>query len=213
LYQLTDELKGIALGEDDRVVNPAPVNYAAGRQDTFWLVDIVELEVYPSTFELRLVTPHAYWYIEEGLAVNQSGLKRAAAQFEEEIYPRVTAAFGQEWTPGVDNDPHLTILNAWMRGVGGYYSSSDEYPTSVREFSNEREMIYMNAGGIPVGSSSYLRVLAHELQHAVHWNADASEDTWVDEGLAEIAVTVAGFDQSRVYRFWASPPKIGRAHV
>ena len=206
LYRLTAELKGVNVAEGDRVVNPTPVSYAAGRQDRFWLVDILDLEVYSSRFELRLVTPHAYWYFEEGLPVRQADLERMAAGFEEVVYPRVTAVFGREWTPGVDNDPHLTILNANLAGVGGYYSSSDEYPTSVREFSNQREMIYINAGAIPVSSPRYLEVLAHELQHAVHWNADASEDTWVNEGLSELAVTAAGFGQSSVYRFLRSPP-------
>ena len=206
LYRLTAELKGVDVPEGDRVVNPAPVSYAAGRQDTFWLVDILDLEVYSSRFELRLVTPHAYWYFEEGLSVRQADLERMAAGYEEIIYPRITGAFGLEWTPGVDNDSRMTILNANLAGVGGYYSSSDEYPTSVREFSNQREMIYINAGAIPVTSPRYLEVLAHELQHAVHWNADASEDTWVNEGLSELAVTVAGFGQSSVYRFLRSPP-------
>ena len=206
MYRLASELKGVDVEEGAGVVNPAPVSYAAGRQDTFWLVDIMDLEVYGSRFELRLVTRHAYWYFEEGLDVNQPDLERAAKGFEEEIYPRVTSAFGREWTPGVDNDPHLNIVNARLPGVGGYFSSTDEYPDSVREFSNEREMVYMNAESIPVGTSSYLRVLAHELQHAVHWNADPSEDTWVNEGLSEVAVTIAGFGQSRVYRYSGSPP-------
>ena len=206
LYKLASELKGADLEEVDRVVNPAPVSYAAGRQDTFWLVDIVDLEVYPSRFLLRLVTPNAYWYFEEGLSVPQSTLERTAARFETEIYPRVTGAFGSEWKPGVDNDPHLTILNARLTGVGGYYNSSDQYPSSVREFSNEREMIYMNAEAVPVDSPRYLGVLAHELQHAVQWNADPSEESWVSEGLAEVGVTVAGFGHSSVYRFLRSPP-------
>ena len=192
--------------EGDKVVNPTPVSYAAGRQDTFWLVDIHDLRVYPSRFVLRLVTPNAYWYFEEGLSVPQSALERTAARFETEIYPRVTGAFGSEWKPGVDNDPHLTILNARLAGVGGYYNSSDEYPSAVWEFSNERETIYINAEAIPVESPGYLGVLAHELQHAVQWNADPSEETWVSEGLAEVGVTVAGFGHSSVYRFLRSPP-------
>ena len=206
LYRLAAELKGARVGEADRVVNPGPVSYAEGREDTFWLVDVLALEVYSGRFELRLVTPHAYWYFEEGQTFDQSDIERAAARFEDEIYPQVTAAFGREWTPGVDNDPHLNILNARLRGVGGYFSSSDEYPLSVRQFSNQREMIYINTAAIPVDSSVYLEVLAHELQHAVHWNADPSEETWVNEGLSELSVTIAGFGQSSVYRFLRSPP-------
>ena len=206
MYRLAAELKRADVKEADMVVNPEPVSYAEGRQDTFWLLDLLDLEVYPSLFELRLVTPHAYWYFEEGQTIPQSAVEQSAARFEEEIYPRVTAAFGHEWSPGVDNDPHLNILNARLKGVGGYYSSSDEYPISVNQFSNEREVIYINTAAISVDSPQYLEVLAHELQHAVHWNADTSEETWVNEGLSELSITIAGFQQSSIHRFLRSRP-------
>ncbi len=176
-----------------RVVNPEPVSYAEGRVDTFWLTDIRDVRVYSSQATLALVSPRAYWYVEEGLSVSRSDLEKAAGAFEEQIYPRVVAAFGTEWVPGVDNDPHLTIVHARLRGVGGYFSSADEYPTAVHQHSNQREMVYM-ASGVKVGSREYLAVLAHELQHAVHWNADPSEETWVNEGLAEVATGIAGYD-------------------
>ena len=206
LYRLAAELTMAGVEEVNRIVNPKPVSYTEGRIDPFWLVDLLDLEVYSSLFELRLVTPHAYWYFEEGQTIRQSAIERSAARFEEEIYPRVTAAFGHEWSPGVDNDPHLNIVNARLKGVGGYYSSSDEYPISVNQFSNQREVIYVNTEAIPVGSPQYLEVLAHELQHAVHWNADPTEETWVNEGLSELAGTVAGFDSSSIQSFLRSGP-------
>ena len=187
------------------MVNPEPVSYAEGREDEFWLVDMNELEVYQSQFELRLVTPHAYWYVEDGQRVQQSGLERAAAAFERVIYPRVTAYFGQEWTPGVDNDPHLNIVHGDIRGVAGYFSSADEHPVSVYPRSNQREIIYINSNILRVGSDYYLGVLAHELQHAVHWNYDTSEDSWVNEGLSELAVSVAGGSPSSINRFMRFP--------
>ena len=208
LYQLTEELVPGVSGPIDRVVNREPVSYSQGRRDTFWLVDLPALGRYSSEFELRLVTPHAYWYVEDGLSVAQKDLERSAFRYEEEVYPRVTATFGMEWTPGVDNDPHLNILNANLRGVGGYYSASDEYPIVVDQYSNQREIIYINtgAGAFPVGTTGYLETLAHELQHAIHWNHDRSEDTWVNEGLSELAATVAGFDQFSIFRFLTSRP-------
>ena len=98
------------------MVNPEPVSYSEGRQDTFYLLDLLDLEVYRRQFELRLVTPHAYWYVEEGLSVRQRDLERSAEIFEEDIYPRVTAIFGEEWSPGVDNDPHLNVISARLAG-------------------------------------------------------------------------------------------------
>ena len=206
LYQLTANLTPAGQDEINRVVNSEPVSYAEGREDTFWLVDIPALEVYSRPFELLLVTPHAYWYFEEGVSVGQDALERAATTFEEEIYPRVTAVFGTEWNPGVDNDSRLNILNARLEGVGGYYSSSDEYPLSVSQFSNQREIIYINSGAIRVDSPFYLQVLAHELQHAVHWNSDPTEETWVNEGLSELAADIAGFGEGSIDLFLRSIP-------
>ena len=176
-----------------RVVNPEPVSYKPGRVDTFWLVDITKVETYSRKFELRRVSTHAYWYVQEGLAIADADIEDAARAFEIDVYPTVTGLIGTEWTPGVDNDPRLTILHARLRGgVAGYYSSSDEYPVVVHPYSNEREMLYMNAEYLRVGSPSYLSVLAHELHHVVHWAADQGEETWVNEGMAELTTELAG---------------------
>ena len=188
-----------------RVVNAQPVSYAAGRTDRFWLVDLDGLEIYQSDFELRLVTPHAYWYVEDGQQVEQSNLERAAQHFEEIIYPRVAGYFGQAWTPGVDNDPHISIVHGRLRGAAGYFSSTDEYPQSVRPRSNQREMIYIDSHRLPVDSDFHRHVLAHELQHAIHWNHDASEETWISEGLAELAVTVTGYSPGSIRAFMRRP--------
>ncbi len=188
------------------VVNVKPVTYQQGRLDTFWLVDVIGMEKYQSVFELRLVTPHAYWYVEEGQNVSQTDLEQAAVEFENTVYPRVSGVFGTEWIPGVDNDPHLNILNADLKGVGGYFSSGDEYPVSIKPNSNQREVIYLNTAAIPVSSRTYIQVLAHELQHAIHWNADKSEESWVNEGLAELAVAISGLESGSIRRFLHSGP-------
>ena len=206
LYRLTAELSSTETATNSGPAVPVAETYAEGRIDTFWLIDLNELEIYQSEFELRFVSLHAYWYFEDGQSAGQGDIEKAAAVFEEQIYPRVTASFGQEWTPGIDNDPHLNILNANLAGVGGYYSSADEYPLTVNKFSNLREIIYINSGSIRVGTSLYTETLAHELQHAIHWKADSSEDTWINEGLSELAVTVAGFDQNIRTRFSFSRP-------
>ncbi len=206
LNRLAAQLKPASRGETAAVVKAETGAFSVGRVDNFWLIDLPSLEVYSSAFTLRFVSPHAYWYFEEGQSVKQEDIERSAASFEEEVYPRVTAAFGTEWKPGIDNDPHLNIVNAALRGVGGYFSSSDEYPVAVYDYSNQREMIYINSQAIIPGTTGYLEVLAHELQHAVHWNLDASEDTWVNEGLSELASTIAGFDPESIYLFLRSKP-------
>ena len=190
LFQLVAELR-LGTDPDDipRTASGKPGEKVPGLQETLWMVDLGADQAYQSDFVLQLVTPHAYWYVEQGVEVDSAGLAEAARQFEEDIYPAVTAAFGQEWIPGVDGDPRLAVINGDIRGAAGYYSSLDEYPIEISSRSNQREAIYINVKAVPVTSKSYLDVLAHELQHAIHWHADESEETWVDEGLAELAVT------------------------
>ena len=187
------------------MVNPETTSYTEGRLDTFWLVNVANVSVYSEEFELRLVTPRAYWYVERGLNVSTADLEDAAEVFEERIYPKVTSAMGREWSPGVDNDVHITFLHGRIRGVAGYFSSSDEYSVSVNPYSNQREILYLNTEFLRVGSRSYLTTLAHELQHLVHWFADPGEETWVNEGLSEVAVTIAGYDSGLAPRVLRSP--------
>ena len=206
LFQLAKELVWPPGSPDiPRVVNPEPVSFSQGWKESFWLIRFLALEVYQAEFELRLVTDQAYWYIEAGMDVDQADLERGAREFEENIYPKISGTFGREWSPGIDNDPHLNIIHARLQGVGGYFSSSDEHPQEVYPYSNQRESIYINIGVLPVGSRQYLDVLAHELQHAVHWNSDPNEETWVNEGLSELAVTVAGYESGSIRRFLRSP--------
>jgi immune inhibitor A len=205
-YRLTAQLNREAPGDIARVVNESPVSYHQGREDTFWILDLSSLEYSSRSFDLRLVTPHAYWYVGQEQDVDQRKLEKAAAEFEENIYPKVTSIFGSEWSPGVDNDPHLNIINGKLVGAAGYFSSADEYPAVVSPFSNQREIIYININAIPVDTTGYLDVLSHELQHAVHWNSDASEDTWVNEGLSELAASLAGYGNSNAGRFLRAGP-------
>ncbi len=184
-----------------RVVHPEPVEHQPGRQDTFWLVDFDNLTTYQSEFQLRLVSPGAYWYVEKGLEVDQADLEESAAEFERHIYPRVSRVFGREWSPGVDNDPHLNIIHARLRGVLGYFSSADEHSRMVYPFSNQREAIYLNGALAPPGSAAHSKVLAHELQHLIHWNGDASEETWVNEGLSELSASVAGYARNSIRQY------------
>lgn len=205
LYRLARELIP-GVGEVGRVEGAPTPTLAVGHRRAFELVDLEDMERYRSEFELRLVTPHAYWFVEDGLKIEQEDIERSAAEFENTIYPRITQAFGTEWTPGVDGDPRLYVLNASLKMVGGYYSPADEYPREIRPVSNEIEAIYINTQYLTPGSDTYDRVLAHELQHAIHWNADTSEESWFNEGLSELAVTVAGYPEASILAFRRAGP-------
>jgi hypothetical protein len=152
------------------------------------------------------VSDNAYWLFDAAVNVDQRGLDTAVREFENVVWPRVTGTFGPIWTPGIDGDPHLLVLHTRLRlGVGGYFSGADSYPRAIQKFSNEREVIYISLDGAAPGTRDYLATLAHELQHAVHWAADPDEDTWLNEGLSEIASEVAGYRVGSVAAFLRAP--------
>ena len=188
-----------------RVVNPEPVSYQEGRKDLFNVTDILARQVYQVAATLQLVSDHAYWYVDDSVGFEMDALEESARVYEEEIYPRVTQIFGGEMVPGVDNDVHLTILHTPLRGVAGYYSSADEYPIQVHPYSNQREMIYIDTNALSLNSRSYLGTLAHELTHAIQFRLDPTEDTWINEGLAEIGRKIAGYTPVFQNSFLASP--------
>jgi immune inhibitor A len=179
------------------VVNPTPPVYRVGDKETFWVSNLDNDENFQVTAELRYATDHVYMWVEEGYPVNQEAVESSAERFETQTYPTNRRFFGSEWSPGVDNDVHLHILHAGGLGssVAGYYSGADEYSHLVNEYSNEKEMFYINLdGSMRPNTSFYDGVLAHEFQHMIHWYTDRNEDTWVNEGMSELAMDLNGFD-------------------
>jgi hypothetical protein len=55
-------------------------------------------------------------------------------------------------------------------------------------------MFYINLDNAMPGNDYFDGILAHEFQHMIHWAVDRNEDTWVNEGLSELAAQVNGYD-------------------
>ena len=164
---------------------------AVGRRDSFFVLDQRNNRYVPREAELRVVSERAYWYVEVGQDVRQADLERSAEQFDTVTYPTVHRYFGSEWSPGIDGDPRISVFLGTVPGVGAYFSNWDEYPRTVFAYSNEREMVHVNLGGSRPGSSGFDGTLAHEFQHMVHWNQNPADETWLDEGSAELASFLA----------------------
>ena len=146
-----------------------------------------------TTAILRAVSEHGYFFVEPDADVADSAVDAGVRSFEEEVWPIVTGAFGPPPIPGVDGDPRIVILHIDLgAAVGGYVSNEDAYPRAVVPHSNQREMIYLDVDSLPPGSPGYPQVLAHELQHLIHREHDSDEETWVNEGLSEIAARLVG---------------------
>ena len=188
-----------------RTLPPDPDCCDVGHHKRFFVTDLIERRVYEVDAELLVVSENAYWYADEETELTAQELERTADVFEREIRPPIVTAIGDIWKPGVDGDPRLTVLHTPLVAAAGYFSSSDSYPRATHPHSNEREMIVMDGEWLRPGSKEYFSVLAHEFQHAIHWNLDQGEDVWVNEGMSEVATEIAGYEASFVDTFLQRP--------
>ncbi|MBN1954554.1 MAG: immune inhibitor A [Anaerolineae bacterium] len=196
LHGLAIRLRGLPADTPNQINPQGSPDYEVGTRRVFNASNVDTDAQFQVTAILRYKTDHVYMWVEEGVSVDMDELEAAAELFEEHTYPTNRAFFGSEWNPGVDNDPHLSILHARNLGstVAGYYSSADEFVQPVRDDSNEMEMFYINIQNVTINSDFYNGVLAHEFQHMIHWHNDRNEDTWLNEGFSELASYINGFD-------------------
>ncbi|MCJ7734949.1 MAG: immune inhibitor A, partial [Anaerolineales bacterium] len=175
-----------------------------GEKETFWVTDTDTAENFQVDTTLAAVTDHLYFWIEDGVDYSQSALDKLAADFENNIYPINQEFFGSEWSPGVDEDPHLYVIYA--RGLGnnlaGYYASIDEYHPAVHEFSNAHETFMLSADNAGLREGYTFGVLAHEFQHMIHWYRDRNETSWLNEGFSELATLLTGHREGPTHDYY-----------
>jgi len=146
--------------------------------------------------ELLAVTNYAHYWFESTLRYDPTIVANAANQFEGTYLPLVYRLFGREWRPGVDDDPHFSVLHLDGHSDNselGFFDSADEYPRTVRSYSNQQELVYLNMENLILGRELYFGTLAHELQHLILWNSDPNEPTWMNEGLSQFIELYLGF--------------------
>ncbi|MDO8524124.1 MAG: peptidoglycan-binding protein [bacterium] len=178
------------------------------------------------TFRLVKISEKAYFYIESDWYLNITDQERGIINqnlavlinsFDKEIYPKLTALWGSEWTPGIDNDSRITIVFEQLtKGTAGYFNDGNEYLKQQSPFSNEREMIYLSTEILKGGlAKSYL---AHEFTHLIFFNQKdrlqgVNEDIWLSEAMAEYSPFYLGYDtqnqnsnlQQRINNFSKKP--------
>ena len=177
-------------------MTPPPGPRQAGEQDTFWVANVDSNENFKVDATLQYVTPHVYFWVENGVDFDESELEALADAFEQKMYPTNREFFGSEWSPGIDGDEHIYILYAGGLGksIAGYFSSADEVPPQAHEYSNAHEMFLFNADNTNLGDKFTYGVLAHEFQHMIHWYQDRNETSYLNEGFSEVAAFLNGYD-------------------
>lgn len=205
---LNDLLRSMILGATDQtawmvqngLLDEAPVaeprNFAQGSTETFTV--ILGDRFVPMSFTLEYQNAVVNMWVQDGINVDGAALRQAADTFATNIYPTVRDVFGHEVSPGIDGVAQLNVFNVSYLGanVGGYFFPADAYPTEVYEYSNEMEAFYMSLYYGEVGSVSYMSTLAHEFQHMVRFNQDRNEANWMDEGMAQLATRIVGYNDN-----------------
>lgn len=202
LFDLTRRLRGRdgAPAAAFQTARQAPPNEPVGTETQFWIYDFDAKKNMKVTATVRVLTDHAKWWVENGVTVDAAALQTTASTFETKIYPADRGAYGSEWSPGIDADPRIDILVARIPGrAAGYFSSADELPLWINEFSAEREMIYVNSLSARFASDNIYSVLAHEYCHMIQFNKRVRSIVWFNEGQAQLCerfvVAGNGFDQ------------------
>lgn len=169
--------------------------YQLGDKEQFWISNSDTAEHQQITATLMYITPHSYFWVEEGTDVDEDEMKALMDTFENKIYPTDREFFGSEANPGVDNDPHIYVLYASSIGhnIAGYYSSSDSFNPEVKEYSNAHET-YVLGTSQDLGDEYTYATLAHEFVHMIQGASDRNDVSWLSEGFAEVGAFLNGYE-------------------
>jgi immune inhibitor A len=178
----------------------ATPTFNVGDVEQFSVMDQDSLKTFTVDATLIAKADTAYMWLDNNWLnrVDHAALTKSTQIFNDKIVPRNHALFGLEESPGIDCDPRIHILNTSNTNAGGYFSSVDQVTRQVRNDSNEKDMVYIDIEGSggpqAVGSGYYSGVIAHELQHLITNKQDGNEDTWIGEGMSELAIFLNGDD-------------------
>ncbi len=172
-----------------------------------WVHDPMPPHFEQAVCTVRGMSDHAYVVVrdEEWLvSVDQADVDMIIERWENSsigpwpdrgIFENDTLAFGSP-PDELDNDPRIYLV--WFDfGISsdGFFFWFDEFPEGAypQYHSNECESLYLNpySSGGPSGDYM-LAVAAHEFEHMIHWKYDDNEDSWVNEGLAEMGMWIYG---------------------
>ena len=208
IFDLTRRMRGRdgqPAGEFQPVRTTPPVE-DVGKELPFWTYDFAAKKPTKITATLRVITDHAKWWVQNDVPFDLEQLRVSATAFETKVYPTNRRLYGEEWSPGVDSDPHINILFVRIPGAAaGYFNSSDELPLWVNEFSSERETVYINSLAARPGTTYLSSVVAHEFCHMIQYGKKKRSQVWFNEGQAQLCEQANGFPVSHAQTFLQLP--------
>ena len=190
-------------------------DYNVGDTHTFWRWN---LSVMPPLWiqtpaTCRAVGEHCYIFVadsEWNVHMDQADVDTALARLEDSTISdpgqgaiEMDISLFGPIPDELDNDPRLIVFYSALGSFqgnyfDGYFSPYNQVTEAEAQqmnpsgHSNECEMIYMTCYPLDPVAPLRLAVLAHELEHLIHWGQDANEESWIDEGCAELAMVAYG---------------------
>ena len=158
----------------------------------------------PATDEYIFPNPYEVWRKEDRISTSQ--LSYLLDQFDTVIYPEDTSVFGEPLPRGDEGQKTWILIhnirdaayydNTQTSYVAGYFSASEDA-------ANNKNMMHIDSydwtnriGPDAARPFLYEGVFAHEFEHLIHFDVDPNEDSWVDEGLADLAGYLCGYGHS-----------------
>jgi hypothetical protein len=199
-YRLAKELRGLTQAEIAADVDLNP-DYQINDRIEFIVNMDLSGDFRPLPARLRHISENAYWWVSVNAEADDTEIIAAAQNFEDEIVKINRIIFGDEWKPGIDNDPRMHIMMVFESSWGtsyGYFSNINEFPTILEPNSNQKEVFFINLGAVRIDSPAFAGELGHEYHHLIHWNKDSNEDLWWNEAMSELAIFLAGAQPKKV---------------
>jgi immune inhibitor A len=208
VFELTRRMRGRdgQPAKEFQPVRTTPPVEDVGTSKPFWTYDFAAKKNLRITATLRILTDHAKWWVQDDVTIDFTALRQNATFFETNTYPVDRRLYGSEWSPGVDGDPRINVMVARIPGAAaGYFSSSDELPLWVNEFSAEREMLYVNSLAARAGAPYLNSIVAHEFCHMIEYGRAKRSSVWFNEGHAQLCEQANGFAPAHEQSFLLLP--------
>ncbi|MCY4404588.1 MAG: hypothetical protein OXD54_18635 [Candidatus Poribacteria bacterium] len=210
-------------------IHPAAPALQIGFKRSFFAIDFTSKQQYTINATLRASGPHCYIFVEDSewretvTPLTVQTIQRAfdtttPADPRRGIYDILTDDLSTP--PDVDGNQKVILLFLDIREIenrtitAGYFMPIDQqrgilhHPTLGPIRSNEADILYLNSKFHRANSAEIEAVIAHELQHLIHWKHSPNEEIWIDEGCADYAASQCGYNLYQHIQAFQNTPNI-----
>jgi len=189
--------------------------YFEGDTEKFFVKNFIDNKYYEKEATLVIKGENCYLFVENGIVLTENQIAKVFYEFESNIYPTVRYYFGTEWSPGIDGDTKIFILITDIKdkyetqdstkSVKSFFDKNHELTKNAFQYSNEKEILFLDSNPAFVGSKESLSALAYSFQHMVHWFMDSykrepgQEHIWITRGFGLLAGFLCGYGHPQKY--------------